>query len=203
MFLPDQPPTWPKRTNCLPPHGSQPFHWPWPPPRLLRSRAGQSQREWWLPQSPHLPKTRASTCPHPQACPLGNLGMPCLCHSSSYRVFCPCCSSCLRLTSTFLCALRPQGSWWLPGLSSSTACGLKKAITSPCPRAQLSKHIGKQRHAAPGPKAPCSHLYLSVSALKSPPEFHEQRKHLDSDKVNSCKPPIFLIADSRLWTSRC
>ena len=133
MFLPDQPPPWPKTTSRLPQHGSQPFHWPWPPPRLLHSRAGQSQREWWSPQSPHLPKTRASPVPAPGPAPLRNLGMPRLCHSFSYRVFCPCCSSCLRLTSTFLCVLRPRGSWWPPGLSSSTACGLKKAITSPPP----------------------------------------------------------------------
>jgi hypothetical protein len=49
--------------------------------------------------------------------------------------------------------------------------------------------IAQQAHSKPCQTDQCpeatlySCLYLSVSALKSPTEFHEQRKNLDSDKV--------------------
>lgn len=71
----------------------------------------------------------------------------------------------------------------LRGLSSSIACGLVKALTSIlCTAQQARQHILSSLLSALA--LLCSRPCLSVAALKNPTEFHEQRKHLDSDKVN-------------------
>lgn len=85
------------------------------------------------------------------------------------------------LSSAFLCLLWLLSSWHPPGLPAFVACSPVEAVTS-----RLC--IAQQAHGNPAiltlPSAGlCSPLYLSVAALKSPTEFHDPRKNLDSDKV--------------------
>lgn len=96
----------------------------------------------------------------------------------------------LGLNSTFLCILWLQGRWCPPGLRSSVACGLVKATTSILCTAQQAHQ--QMLPCCPEPQNPrCSYLCLSVSALKSPTIFHEQRKHSDGDKVIFCELTFF------------
>ena len=86
------------------------------------------------------------------------------------------------LGSTCLCILWLPGSWYPPVLSSPIAYGLIKALTPIlCTAPQAHRQI--PFCCLVSSACLCSRLCLSVAALKSPTEFHEQRKHLDSDKV--------------------
>lgn len=175
-----------------PRYESLPTIWdPFPTDHSLHpARAKHSQRGCY-PSLPLLFKLEHYSVPSFPLLPVfpQELGMPCRHHFSSCRI-CLCRSSCIGLNSTFLCILWLQENWCLSGLCSLIACGLIKATTSVlCTAQQAHQQI---LQCCSGPLSPfCSHLCFSVSALKTATVFHEQRKHLDSDKVMFSKLPSF------------
>lgn len=108
--------------------------------------------------------------------------MACLHHFSSCCNACLHCSSWIRLEFHFPMSLVASGQLATQSFFFFVACGRMEAIT---PRLCIAQQAhGNPAIATMPPASLCSPLYLSVAALKSPTEFHDPRKKLDSTKVN-------------------
>lgn len=107
-----------------------PLPWPAAPTQTsaLRGRA-KWKRALSTPSAP-LPRSGSVSSLPQVPVPPQDLRMPCLHHLSPCRTSASAAPPVSGLNSTFVCILWLQGSWCPPGLSSSIACGLIKALTS-------------------------------------------------------------------------